>query len=288
MCQTDLLFRLRSPFKICRSPIKKRAWSFITSRGWLTLAAAISGHSLCVAAPLATSLEVRVAHNNQAIYSTRLSFSEPMRLDSAVMQTLEQAGLNTQQVEWPSAGLFDLSHAFLFKRDVLLKLADQQSSAPPPQQALWASLIAQLRQAEFAKRLFISVDPDWTRIAPQHNPRLNGSWLLTLNSKSTQVSVYGAVNQPGDVIWHNRLSAKDYAQAAGLIDEQISEIVVIQPDGIAQKHAVAYWNQDFNEVAPGAIVYVPLPLKRAFFDPTVTDADLNQLVIELLRNRLPL
>ncbi|WP_337916333.1 capsule biosynthesis GfcC family protein [Vibrio cholerae] len=248
----------------------------------ITLVGGLSAHSL-FAAPLATTLETRFAGN-----ATQLRFEEPIRLDQAVMQTLEHYQLSTLDVEWSSAGLFDLSHPFSFKQHVLLVLAHQQSAAPMAQKALWETLRDQLRLSAFAKRIFTPVDPDWTRLATQDNPRLNGQWLLTLNPRVAEVSVYGAVKKPGDVTWRGRQSAKDYAQAAGLVDEQISEIVVIQPDGVVQKHSVAYWNMTFAEVAPGAIVYVPMPLHDSSFYPDTPSTDANQLVIELLRNRLPL
>jgi len=256
------------------------------SNAWLTLIVmmcGLSANSLLAATPLATTLEARLAGN-----AVQLRFAEPVRLDHATMQALQHYQLSTLDVEWSSAGLFDLSHAFLFKREVLLKLADLQAAAPATQQALWASLDAQLRHIDVAKRVFGIIDPDWTRIAAQDNPRLNGQWLLTLKQKSTHVSVYGAVSKPGEVAWLNRRSAKDYAQAAGLFDEQISEIIVIQPDGTVQKHTVAYWNQNFAEVAPGAIIYVPLPLTHSAVYSDTASTNINQLVIELLRNRLPL
>ncbi|BCK18623.1 capsule biosynthesis GfcC family protein [Vibrio cholerae] len=252
---------------------------------WVTLIMLVGGlsaHSL-FAAPLATTLETRFANN-----VNQLRFSEPVRLDHAVIQTLQHYQLGMQDVDWVSSGLFDLSHAFLFKRDVLLKIVEMQSLAPESQRVHWSSLDKQLRSSDFAKRIFTPVDPDWTRIAPQDNPRLHGQWLLNLIKKPNYVSVYGAVKKPGNIKWVNRQSAKDYAQAAGLVDEQISEIVVIQPDGVVQKHSVAYWNMTFAEVAPGAIVYVPMPLHDSSFYPDTPSTDANQLVIELLRNRLPL
>ncbi|ENM5843510.1 capsule biosynthesis GfcC family protein [Vibrio mimicus] len=252
---------------------------------WIALIILLGGlstHSL-FASPLSTTLEIRFEGS-----STQLRFAEPIRLDQAVMQTLEHYQLSTLDIDWLSAGLFDLSHPYSFKQHVLLVMAHQQSSAPIQQKALWEKMRSQLRLSAFAKRVFAPIDPDWTRIAPQDNPRLNGQWLLTLNPRVGEVSVYGAVHKPGDVTWRSRQTAKDYAQAAGLIDEKIAEIVVIQPDGVVQVHSVAYWNMNFAEVAPGAIVYVPIPLHDSSFYPNTPNTDANQLVIELLRNRLPL
>ncbi|MBJ6907554.1 capsule biosynthesis GfcC D2 domain-containing protein, partial [Vibrio cholerae] len=95
-----------------------------------------------------------------------------------------------------------------FKQHVLLVLAHQQSAAPMAQKALWETLRDQLRLSAFAKRIFTPIDPDWTRLAAQDNPRLNGQWLLTLNPRVAEVSVYGAGKKPEDVTWRGRQPAK--------------------------------------------------------------------------------
>lgn len=80
------------------------------------------------------------------------------------------------------------------------------------QKALWETLRDQLRLSAFAKRIFTPIDPDWTRLAAQDNPRLNGQWLLTLNPRVAEVSVYGAVKSPemsrGEVVNRLRIMRK--------------------------------------------------------------------------------
>ncbi|WP_328283792.1 capsule biosynthesis GfcC family protein [Photobacterium carnosum] len=33
-------------------------------------------------------------------------------------------------------------------------------------------------------------------------------------------------------------------------------VTVIQPDGVIQQHPIAYWNNNHNDIAPGAIIFI--------------------------------
>ena len=69
------------------------------------------------------------------------------------------------------------------------------------------------------------------------------------------------------------------AQVTPLTIAANSEVTVIQPDGVIQQHPIAYWNNNHNDIAPGAIIY--LGYDALFHDYS----GLNQAISSMLINR---
>ncbi len=213
-----------------------------------------------------------------------LEFPETVRVDKAVMTVLEKQSLSTLNIDWLGSSLFDISNENKQKQHVLRTLIEYQKAAKPSINSYWQALRNQLRNTQFGTRVFIPIDPDITRLSTSHNPLLQGKWRLILANKPAPIQIFGAVQTQGKVSWHNRFSAKSYLQRARLIDEYTSNVTVIQPDGQVENHPIAYWNDNFQEVAPGAIIYVAMPEA----DTLPFEQNANQLIVELLRNHIPL
>lgn len=76
------------------------------------------------------------------------------------------------------------------------------------------------------------------------------------------------------------MAAKNYLDQVTPIDIAAnSYVTVIQPDGVIQKHPIAYWNNNHNDIAPGAIIY--LGYQSVFHDYR----DLNHDISSMLINR---
>ncbi|MDW6002179.1 capsule biosynthesis GfcC family protein [Vibrio mangrovi] len=232
-------------------------------------------------------VEIHFASSSQI----HIEFDYLPRLDEAVLQGLDKTGTDWKTTDWMMSGLYDINVPYSLKQQVLSFVTKQQDIASQRYHDswyYWSQLNDSLNALHYAKRIFQTIDPDATRLSHRLNPQLSGHWLISLKKSPKDVLVLGGVTTPGKRPWRSRLDARSYAQAAGLVDITIPEIFVIQPDGKVEKHRVGYWNQTFSEIAPGAIIYVPLPVEEL---PVIYPDDHlqnpNDLVVELLRNRLP-
>ncbi|XAG07690.1 capsule biosynthesis GfcC family protein [Vibrio metschnikovii] len=253
-------------------------------------------------ASTSVSYPISGSRSNDSTFSAQVAISTappmlnlvaegPVRLEAMVMKALhvQQPTLSTLQVDWQRAALFTLTTPFTQQTQVLERLTEQQDKVSEVQARAWEQLRNQLRRSEFAQREFIPLDPDVIRVVDRHNPLLKGHFALHLPllSDQTNVSVWGAVNEPTRFEWQANFSAKDYAQQAQWINPRLSAVMVIQPNGDVQSHPVGYWQSQPLPVQPGAIIYVPFTrsllasLSRSELDQT------NQQVVELLRHLLP-
>ncbi|WP_068711509.1 capsule biosynthesis GfcC family protein [Vibrio tritonius] len=230
--------------------------------------------------------QVMVQLDNQP--ALQLDFPIVPRADQLVNKTLKQLKLSSLDINWQSSALFDETQPQTLKQDVLMRLANEEDFAAMELKPFWRLLRKQIHTMRFGTRVFTPIDPDVTAIDSNKNPNLKGKWLLELRTNETQVYVFGAVYQSGKFDWQQRKDAKYYAAQAGLLTPTVSELTVIQPDGVVETHSVEYWNRHFQEVAPGATIYVPMPNDHSLFNQSHTPYNTNSLVIELLRNTYPL
>ena len=264
-----------------------RLMNFLLSAGLTTLSLT---SAMCSAATdqntniPATQVNVQL-DNRTAI---KLEFSTVPRADQLVTEALKQLKLSSLDINWQSSALFNATQTQPLKQDVLMRLANEEDFAAMELKPFWRLLRNQIHTMHFGNRVFTPIDPDVTAIDSNLNPNLKGKWLLELRTHETQVYVFGAVYQSGKFDWKQRHDAKYYAMQAGLLTPTISELTVIQPDGTVQTHAVEYWNEHFQEVAPGATIYVPMHHDHSLFNQGSTPYNTNGLVIELLRNTYPL
>ncbi len=215
-----------------------------------------------------------------------LEFNGVPRLDTAVVTALSHQHTASADIDWLNSAFYDLSAQDTLFNTVSAVIADQMNLADQENQELWLALQKDVGEWRYAQRVFAPLDPDITRLDSTKNPRLKGKWLLAFHTKVNSVWVLGNIADSGKYPWQTRQSAEDYITQAGGSDFDISHVFVIQPNGLVEKHSVANWDPSFKEVAPGAIVYIPLPTKTPRLHPEYTMDDPNKMIIELLRNRI--
>ncbi|KUJ00632.1 capsule biosynthesis GfcC family protein [Vibrio sp. MEBiC08052] len=251
--------------------------------------------TLCISTGLA-SVSFAASSTNVEIHfesssPVHLTYNDRPRLDEVVLQAMDKAGADWRMIDWFVSGLYDINIELKLKQQVLGVIVKQQSIASKRYHGswfYWSQLRNSLESLHYAKRIFQTIDPDVTRLSLPLNPKLTGNWLMTLRYTPKNVLVLGGVTAPGKQTWQPRLDAGSYVQTAGLFDKTISKVMVIQPDGKVEEHQTGYWNHSFSEIAPGAIIYVPLPVEELpIIYPNDRLQNPNNLVVELLRNRLP-
>lgn len=248
-------------------------------RRWL-IGALFAVSSLAYSAPMS---HVEVIGSDKLTFL--LTFKTAPRVDELVINALKVTQQSAVNIDWLSSALFDVSTPYHKKQQVLVALEHQEALADEHHKEQWRQLQAELRKRSFARRMFTPLDPDITRITPNQNPRLSGQWLLKLHSWPTTVSVLGNVKLSDQITWQPRTDARYYLNKLGLVDKDTSQVWVIQSDGHASLHNIAYWNYQFQNIAPGATIYVPLPNKKTTLYPQLSDV--NHAVVDLLRNQQP-
>ena len=221
----------------------------------------------------------------------RLQAEGPVRLAAAVTSALQQFSppLSTLSIDWQRARLHYQTDTLTLSNKQLQMLHNGESDVASNQRIAWRSLIRQLQQQQFAKRAWVNLDPDFTRVVEGNNPLLSGQYVLYLPSLKTNgsVMVWGAVSHPTLLPWQPNSTARDYARQTSWINSRLSHVTVIQPNGDIEKHPVGYWLEHTFRVQPGAIIYVPFTSVSYAATTTAQLDELNQWVIETLRHRLP-
>ncbi len=145
-------------------------------------------------------------------------------------------------------------------------------------------VIRQLSAIRVTGRQFISLDPDWIRLHPADNRRLEGSYDLWLQTPSDSVLLLGALSGAGKVSWQPGKSVRDYLEGHSLLSgAERNFVTVIAPSGATQQVPVAYWNHRHVEVEPGSLIWL------GFSSWSLPGAyeDLNDRLLSVLTHRIP-
>ncbi len=143
-------------------------------------------------------------------------------------------------------------------------------------------LRVELAAVKLLGRLPATLDPDWARIRPEDNPRLQGEYRLVLPARPQTLMVLGLVNgnprpslQPKQVI-------ADYIDAECLPAGECAWGYLIQNDGTIEKVGLEYWNRQHREADPGAVLFV------GFDNDQLPEhyRNLNSRIAHLLTNRI--
>ncbi|URQ60536.1 capsule biosynthesis GfcC family protein [Pantoea alhagi] len=146
------------------------------------------------------------------------------------------------------------------------------------------AVLQQLKTVRVTGRQFTSLDPDWIRLRPEANRRLEGEYSLYTLQRPTSITLAGAIGGSGKVVWQPGRDTRDYLVGhARLSGAERNVATVIAPDGATREVPVAYWNHRHVEVAPGSIIYL------GFSSWALPDEyhDLNQQIISVLTHRIP-
>jgi len=224
-----------------------------------------------------------------------LEYITPVRLEQILRDSLlhipplKQDVKNTEgqhsspsDIYWAGASLVDMSQP-LDKTSIIKALVKIQAQWANQQASDHANAINALKHWLDTNlentRLHTTLDYDVVLIEPSLNPVIAGEFTLTLPPRPKHVLVLGATVEPQFVEWQERKSANYYLNKIEILEDADNSYVwVIQPDGVAEKHPIAYWNQNHLDIAPGAIVYLGY---KSF--PSISK-DLNQEIVNLLKN----
>ena len=77
------------------------------------------------------------------------------------------------------------------------RICARQADSGTSLAATIGSVIQQLSALQVTGRQFTSLDPDWVRLRPEANRKLQGSYDLYIAAAPTQVRVMGALSHPG-------------------------------------------------------------------------------------------
>ncbi|PSW19500.1 polysaccharide synthesis [Photobacterium sanctipauli] len=187
--------------------------------------------------------------------------------------------IQSNDIYWLGAGLYT-GFPHPDKALVINQLEQLALQSNNNDKAIYIALSQALTQLTIGERIFTPLDYDVVRITPSANPLVNQDVSLVLPKRPQSVYVLGAVAKPGDIPWQTRLNADGYiahTQPSSLGDNSVA--TVIQPDGTVESHSIAYWNQNHQDIAPGAIVYLGFSSLPSGY------RSLNDEIINILRNR---
>ncbi len=205
------------------------------------------------------------------------------RLDKVVIDALEKSHFGIEDINWLSSGLYEQSIPVKNASQAIHKLL---RSAEGKMNTQWKTLDEKLQSMQFSDRYSASIDPDFTRLSIENNPRLFGHYSLTLNTVPSQVTILGNVIKPGALPWAPRKPIQQYLEQAQLINPAIGNIWVIQPDGKIYHPPVGYWNSKPFNIAPGAILYIPLENADSTTAQNPEGKSLNNMIVELLSSNV--
>ncbi|GLR07949.1 hypothetical protein COO59_06705 [Mixta theicola] len=169
-------------------------------------------------------------------------------------------------------------------QQTLARLQSWAASEEGERAAAINAVLQQLKTVRVTGRQFTSLDPDWVRLRPEANRRLEGEYSVYILQRPTSVTLAGAIDGSGKVNWQPGRDTRDYlAGHTRLSGAEHNVATVIAPDGSTQEVPVAYWNHRHVEVAPGSTIYL------GFSSWALPDEyhDLNQQIISVLTHRIP-
>jgi hypothetical protein len=142
----------------------------------------------------------------------------------------------------------------------------------------------QVSAVKVTGRQLANLDPDWVRMRPAQNRRLEGDYSVYTLLKPTSITLAGVLANSGKTPWAPGRSVVDYLQDhERLSGGERNFVVLIAPNGEVSDVPVAYWNRRHVEPEVGSIVY------RGFSSWTLPgdDEDLNQQIVSVLTHRIP-
>lgn len=242
--------------------------------------------SPCVKADTTLTVTTSAYTNKQS----ELRYSSPVRIEQvledglAQLQSTQTPSPKTQPIYWLGAALIDVHNTAALEKkrqSILTQLKRMGADSDDSQYIAKLAQLAQfIRNIHLGQRVFQPLDRDQVRITPKYNALLDGRFMLVLPPRPNSVTVLGAVSKMGNMDWQPQASSQDYLDKAYPLENADNSYVwIIQADGQALKHPIAYWNARQQDIAPGATIFVGYAATFENYDT------LNDNIIELLRNR---
>lgn len=239
---------------------------------WVTF---LSLMLVCVL-PLTLSVSAKVA---VTINQQQYTFNEPPRLT----EVLAPVALN-QAWYWPASKLFRLetTEPETEREQLLTEIARLAQLADDNLALSLASLAAEIKQWQLAKRIVLPIDYDLARVQAAANPRFEpGAYQLLLTHRVEQVTVFGAINRTLLLAHQGPDSAFSYLSQLNLSKAATSkQLWLIQPNGTVI--LLDKVKAPLVAPMPGALLFVPFANKWFSNDLNL----LNQRVVALAVNRM--
>ncbi|MFN6954612.1 MAG: SLBB domain-containing protein [Acetobacteraceae bacterium] len=120
-------------------------------------------------------------------------------------------------------------------------------------------LAAALREARAAGRMVVEVNPVILAARPELDVLLEPGDLVAIPKRPNEVTVVGAVLNPGSLQFQSGWRAADYVRAAGDLQRfaDPSRAFVILPNGQSAPAGLSGWQAGGPPVPPGSLVVVP-------------------------------
>ncbi len=158
--------------------------------------------------------------------------------------------------------------------------ADGDSSQAAAVDNVWQQVAA----IKVTGRQFTNLDPDWVRLRPEANRRLEGDYSVYTLQKPTTITLAGALSGSGKTSWQPGRSVVDYLQNHDhLSGAEHNFAVLIGANGDVSEVPVAYWNRRHVEPGAGSIIYLGFSSWALPGDAE----DLNQQIVSVLTHRIP-
>lgn len=207
-----------------------------------------------------------------------------------IVAVQDLAQLMTQPAVMPySTGAVIAEHAATavahqLYQQTLAQLRAWRANSSGERTAAIDEVIRQLVNIRVTGRLFTPLDPDWIRLHPADNRRLEGRYDLYLAAPFSHVLLLGALAGAGKVNWQPGQSVREYlASHKRLSGAENNFATVISPSGATQQVPIAYWNHRHVEVEPGSIIWLGF---SAWSLPGAY-GDLNNRILSVLTHRIP-
>ena len=184
------------------------------------------------------------------------------------------------QLWWPGAIIATApatQEAKAQQRSVLHQLALWEKQAKAPLAATLRSVREQLARIAVVGRQFVDLDPDVVRTQAHANVRLKGEYQLYLTPRPNTITLLGAIDSPGELLWQPGISVRDYFKGQRfLAGADSSNVTVISPSGQHYSAPIAQWNARHREAEPGSLIWI------GFADDA---RGLNEKIVRLLAQR---
>ncbi|WP_297855203.1 SLBB domain-containing protein [Elioraea sp.] len=120
-------------------------------------------------------------------------------------------------------------------------------------------LAASLREARAAGRMVVEANPAVLAARPELDLLLEPGDVLVVPKRPNDVSVVGAVLNPGALQFRSGRRASDYVEAAGGPQRfaDIARAFVVLPNGQTQPAGLSSWSFSPEPIPPGSLVVVP-------------------------------
>ncbi|WP_439597543.1 SLBB domain-containing protein [Falsiroseomonas sp.] len=120
-------------------------------------------------------------------------------------------------------------------------------------------LAASLRQAQAAGRMVVEADPVQLAAHPERDVLLEPGDLIVIPKRPNEVTVVGAVLNPGSLQFQSGWRASDYTRAAGGTQRfaDTARAFIVLPNGQANPAGLSAWQLGSPPIPPGSLIVIP-------------------------------